>query len=134
METHGEGHDEIVTLVNSFHGRTVTTLAATGQDGFHQYFMPFTEGFIYAEPALESVKAAVGPNTCAVMVEFVQGEGGVLPLDPGFVQALAAFCAERDILLIADEVQTGVGRTGTLYCCEQYGVKPDVLTLSLIHI
>ncbi|MFR9308931.1 acetylornithine/succinylornithine family transaminase [Hydrogeniiclostridium mannosilyticum] len=127
-ETHGEGHDEIVTLVNSFHGRTVTTLAATGQDGFHQYFMPFTEGFVYAEPALESVKAAAGPNTCAVMVEFVQGEGGVLPLDPGFVQALAAFCAERDILLIADEVQTGVGRTGTLYCCEQYGVKPDVLT------
>ena len=108
--------------------RTVTTLSATGQAGFHQYFTPFTEGFAYADPNLESVQAQVDQNTCAVMIELIQGEGGVCPLDKGFVQALAAFCKERDILLVVDEVQTGVGRTGKLYCYEHYGVQPDVIT------
>ena len=88
----------------------------------------FTEGFAYADPNLESVQAQVDQNTCAVMIELIQGEGGVCPLDKGFVQALAAFCKERDILLVVDEVQTGVGRTGKLYCYEHYGVQPDVIT------
>ena len=128
VEQKGESCCEIITLRNSFHGRTVTTLAATGQDSFHQYFFPFTGGFRYAEPSLEDVKAQMSENTCAVMVEFIQGEGGVLPLDPQFVKDLAALCRERGVLLVADEVQTGAGRTGSFYCCQQYGVTPDVLT------
>ena len=128
VEQGGDDHCEILTLQNSFHGRTVTTLAATGQDVFHHYFFPFTGGFVYAEPNMESVRAHVTEHTCAVMIEFVQGEGGVLPLDKSFVQDLSALCRERGMLLIADEVQTGVGRTGTFYCWEQYGVRPDILT------
>ena len=125
----GRDRTHIVTLENSFHGRTITTLAATGQDVFHQHFWPFTEGFSYAEPNnMESVKAAVTENTCAVMVEFIQGEGGVCPLEKEFVTELAAFCREHDLLFIADEVQTGVGRTGTLFAWEQFGVVPDIAT------
>lgn len=127
-QTHGEACNRIVTLNNSFHGRTVTTLSATGQDGFHQYFTPFTEGFAYANPDLESVKAQADAQTCAVMIELIQGEGGVRPLEKAFVQELAAFCKERDVLLLVDEVQTGVGRTGKLYCYEHYGIQPDVVT------
>ena len=128
VEKYGKERCEILTLQNSFHGRTVTTLAATGQDVFHNYFFPFTEGFTYAEPNMESVREHLTEHTCAVMIEFIQGEGGVLPLDPQFVTELAALCKEKNLLLLADEVQTGVGRTGTFYCCEQYGVRPDVLT------
>ena len=128
VEKYGKDRCEILTLQNSFHGRTVTTLAATGQDVFHHYFFPFTEGFAYAEPNIESVREHLTENTCAVMIEFIQGEGGVLPLDREFVTELAALCKEKNLLLLADEVQTGVGRTGTFYCCEQYGVRPDVLT------
>ena len=128
VEQYGKSRCEILTLQNSFHGRTVTTLAATGQDVFHHYFYPFTEGFAYAEPNIQSVRENMTENTCAVMIEFIQGEGGVMPLDPQFVKELAALCKERGVLLIADEVQTGVGRTGSFYCWEQYGVKPDVLT------
>ena len=128
VEKYGKDRCEILTLQNSFHGRTVTTLAATGQDVFHNYFFPFTEGFAYAEPNMESVREHLTEHTCAVMIEFIQGEGGVLPLDPQFVTELAALCKEKNLLLLADEVQTGVGRTGTFYCCEQYGVCPDVLT------
>lgn len=128
VEKYGKDRCEILTLQNSFHGRTVTTLAATGQDMFHNYFFPFTEGFAYAEPNMESVREHLTEHTCAVMIEFIQGEGGVLPLDPQFVTELAALCKEKNLLLLADEVQTGVGRTGTFYCCEQYGVRPDVLT------
>lgn len=127
-QTRGPACNHIVTLQNSFHGRTVTTLAATGQEMFHQHFTPFTPGFSYAKPDMESVRAAVTENTCAVFVEFIQGEGGVLPLSKEFVTDLAAFCRERGVLLLADEVQTGVGRTGTLYCFEQYGVRPDAIT------
>lgn len=122
---------EIVTLKQSFHGRTVTTLSATGQDFFHQYFYPFTEGFRYA-PAndFEGLKATVTENTCAIMMELIQGEGGVIPLQKDFVSKVAAFCQEQDLLLIIDEVQTGIGRTGTLLCCEQYHITPDIITLA----
>lgn len=127
-QARGETCNQIVTLKNSFHGRTVTTLAATGQDGFHQYFTPFTEGFVYADPDMESVKAQINANTCAVFIELIQGEGGVCPLEKDFVQGLAALCKARDLLLLVDEVQTGVGRTGALYCYEHYDIRPDVIT------
>lgn len=128
-DKYGPDRYEIITLVNSFHGRTVTTLAATGQDGFHQYFTPLTEGFAYAAANdMEDVKQKISGRTCAVMMEFIQGEGGVLPLDRAFVEELGKLCREQDVLLIADEVQTGVGRTGALYCWQNYGVKPDVIT------
>ncbi len=129
-DRHGQDHTEIISLVNSFHGRTITTLAATGQDVFHQYFWPFTEGFSYAEPDMESVRAAVSDRTCAVMIECVQGEGGVLPLDEQFVRDLASFCREQDLLLIIDEIQTGMGRTGKLFAFEHYGITPDIFTSS----
>ncbi len=126
---YGAGRSTVVTLVNSFHGRTVTTLAATGQEVFHQYFFPFTEGFQHAEANnLAALEAALTPDVCAVMLELVQGEGGVLPLERSYVQQVAALCAEKDVLLIVDEVQTGVGRTGTLYAFEQFGILPDLVT------
>lgn len=129
FDKYGKGRSKIVTLVNSFHGRTVTTLNATGQDKFHNYFFPFTEGFDYAEANnLEDVKAKADETACAVMMELIQGEGGVLPLDADFVRAVEAFCRERDLLLIIDEVQTGIGRTGSLFCFQQYGIRPDVVT------
>jgi acetylornithine/N-succinyldiaminopimelate aminotransferase len=127
-DTYGENHNHIVTLKNSFHGRTVTTLAATGQEGFHQHFTPFTPGFSYADPEMGSIREAVNADTCAIMIEMIQGEGGVVPLDPGFVNELSAFCRERDILLLVDEVQTGIGRTGELFCYQNYGIHPDVVT------
>ena len=130
FDKYGQGRGTVITLNRSFHGRTITTLAATGQDVFHRYFFPFTEGFRQADPDLDSVRAAAGDDVCAVMVELVQGEGGVLPLDPEFVKALAKLCAERDWLLLADEVQTGVGRTGSLFCFQQYGVRPDALSFA----
>ena len=119
----------IITLQNSFHGRTVTTLAATGQDVFHTHFYPFTEGFRYAEANnMDSVREQFDGSVCAIMVEMIQGEGGVCPLEKSFVDALVQFCNENELLLIADEVQTGVGRTGTFYCSEQFGIQPDILT------
>ena len=131
FDKYGEGRNKIVTLKQSFHGRTVTTLKATGQEKFHQYFFPFTEGFDYAlANDFEDVKAKAGAGTCAIMIELIQGEGGVLPLDKAFVKAVAEYCHAQDILLIADEVQTGIGRTGTLFCYEQYGIKPDIVTMA----
>lgn len=128
-DKYGKNHTHIVTLENSFHGRTITTLAATGQDVFHNFFHPFTEGFSYAKANdIESIKGAVNDNTCAVMIELIQGEGGVNPLDKEFVTELSAYCKENDILLIVDEVQTGVGRTGKLFCYENYDIKPDIVT------
>ena len=120
----------IVTLENSFHGRTLTTLAATGQAHYHELFQPLTPGFVHA-PAndLETVKkAAAENNAAAVMIECIQGEGGVIPMEKDFVQGLAAFCAEQDILLLVDEVQTGNGRTGQLYAYMNYGVQPDIIS------
>ncbi len=129
FEKYGKERTEIVTLENSFHGRTVTTLAATGQDVFHNYFFPFTEGFSFAKANdMDSVKSKVNKNTCAVMVELIQGEGGVNPLEKSFVKELADYCKENDLLLIIDEVQTGVGRTGTFYCYEQFDIQPDILS------
>ena len=128
-DQYGEQRTKIVTLVNSFHGRTITTLAATGQDTFHHYFNPFTEGFVYAEADnMDSVRACADDSVCAVFIELVQGEGGVRPLSPEFVKELAAFCKSRDLLLMVDEVQTGIARTGKLFCYEHFGIQPDVIT------
>ena len=126
----GVAHSTIVTLENSFHGRTLTTLAATGQAHYHELFQPLTPGFVHA-PAndLESTKAiALANQAAAVMIECIQGEGGVIPLDKDYVQGLASFCAAEDILLIVDEVQTGNGRSGALYSYMNYGVEPDIVS------
>ena len=120
----------IVTLKDSFHGRTLATLSATGQDNFHKYFGPFPEGFSYAEPTMESIKATVTKTTCAVMVELIQGESGVNVLDKDFVKELSNYCKENDLLLIVDEVQTGNGRTGNLYAFQGYGIQPDIATMA----
>jgi len=130
-DKYGKGRGTIITLHNSFHGRTITTLAATGQDKFHDYFFPFTEGFRYADANdMDSIDAVAGHDVCGIMFELVQGEGGVLPLDKEFVQAVAALCAKRDWLLLIDEVQTGVGRTGSLFAFQQYGIQPDVVSFA----
>ena len=131
FDKYGKGRGTVITLHNSFHGRTITTLAATGQDKFHDYFFPFTEGFRYADANdMDSLEAVAGHDVCAVMLELVQGEGGVLPLDQDFVQKTADLCAKRDWLLLIDEVQTGVGRTGTLFAFQQYGLAPDVVSFA----
>lgn len=131
FDKYGKGRATIIPLKNSFHGRTMATLAATGQDQFHNYFFPFVEGFKFAEAnSLDSLKAVAGDDTCAVMMELVQGEGGVLPLDKEYVQAVAKLCAEKDWLLLVDEVQTGVGRTGSLFAFQQYGILPDVCSFA----
>ena len=123
------GAYKIVTLVNSFHGRTLTTLAATGQESFHQLFTPLTEGFEYAQAGvLAGVEKLLDGSVCAVMMEMVQGEGGVIPMEEDFVKGLAQLCKEKDVLLLIDEVQTGVGRTGTFYAYQGYGIQPDVVT------
>lgn len=131
FDKYGNGRNEIVTLKNSFHGRTVTTLSATGQDVFHNYFFPFTEGFRFAEAnSMDSLREAVTDKTCAVMLEVIQGEGGVNILDRDYVKELEGYCRERDILIIIDEVQTGVGRTGKLFAYEHYGISPDLVTVA----
>lgn len=128
---YGAGRFEIVTLQNSFHGRTLATVTATGQDGYHKYFDPFVEGFTYAKANdLDDVKAKISGRTCAVMAELVQGEGGVNRLDTDFVKALYDLCKEKDILLIIDEVQTGIGRTGRLFAYEHFGIRPDMVTMA----
>ncbi|MBQ1507406.1 MAG: aspartate aminotransferase family protein [Ruminococcus sp.] len=129
FDKYGAGRNEIVTLKNSFHGRTVTTLSAPGQEVFHNYFFPFTEGFVYAEANdFAALEEAVSDKTCAVMLELIQGEGGVNILDKDYVKSLFEFCEKKDILVIVDEVQTGAGRTGKLFAFENYGVKPDLVT------
>ena len=129
FDKYGKGRQKIVTLVNSFHGRTVTTLAATGQDVFHNFFFPFTEGFEYAEANnIDSVKKCIDNEVCAVFIELIQGEGGVMPLDKEFVNEIEKICKEEDILLMIDEVQTGISRTGAFYCYQNYGIQPDVIT------
>ena len=131
FDKYGEVRNVIITLKNSFHGRTVTTLSATGQDVFHNYFFPFTEGFSYVEAGdMNALKNAVNKNTCAVMLELIQGEGGVNILDKGYVQSLVKFCNENDILVIVDEVQTGIGRTGKLFAFENYEILPDLVTVA----
>ncbi len=123
------GANKIVTLVNSFHGRTLTTLAATGQEAFHKDFLPITEGFLYAQGGdLRAVDQLLDGSVCAVLMETVQGEGGVVPMEPEFVQGLRQLCDQRDVLLMMDEVQTGVGRTGSFYSYQGFGIVPDVAT------
>lgn len=132
FDKYGEHRTKIITLVNSFHGRTMATLTATGQDVFHNYFFPFLGDFEYVEAGnIDSVKELVGKgDVCAVMVELVQGEGGVVPLDKGFVKSVRKVCDDNDVLMIIDEVQTGVGRTGKFLAQEHFGVKADVTTLA----
>jgi acetylornithine/N-succinyldiaminopimelate aminotransferase len=126
FDHYGKGRSKVITLRQSFHGRTMTTLTATGQDVFHNYFFPFAEGFDYV-PAndFDALCAAATDDTCAILMEMVQGEGGVIVLDRDYVQQVAKLCRDRDILLLVDEVQTGVGRTGTLFAFQQYDILPD---------
>ncbi|MCI5536888.1 MAG: aspartate aminotransferase family protein [Lentihominibacter sp.] len=127
----GNNVNKIITLENSFHGRTMATITATGQDHYHKYFTPFVDGFRYCRANdAEQLKDLVDDETCAVMMEMIQGEGGVLNLDAEFVRAAADICAQRDILFISDEVQTGIGRTGKLFAYEHFGVKPDIVTFA----
>jgi len=131
FDKNGKGKSTIISLNQSFHGRTITTLAATGQEVFHNYFFPFTEGFKHVEANdIKALKKEMTNDVCAVLLEFIQGEGGVLPLDESYVKSVAELCKEKDVLLLADEVQTGVGRTGTLFAFEQYNVKPDVFSFA----
>ena len=130
QENKGDEYFNIITLKNSFHGRTITTLSATGQDVFHQYFNPLTDGFLYAEANnLQSVEALVKENKCcAIMMELVQGEGGVLALNPDFVKGVCNIAKENKILVVIDEVQTGNGRTGKLYAYQNYDITPDIVS------
>ncbi len=124
------GRQTIVTLWNSFHGRTIATLAATGQDKFHAHFGPFPAGFrhIHANDEAELRAALTSGDVCGILMEMVQGEGGVIPLEAGYVQLAEKLCRENDVLFMVDEVQTGNGRTGSLYAYQQFGVTPDVVT------
>jgi len=125
------GRYEVVTFYQSFHGRTLATLTATGQAKVKDGFDPLPEGFVHAEfNNVEALKAAVNEKTAAIMLEFVQGEGGVNPATPEFVAAIKALCEEHGLLLIADEIQTGFGRTGSMFAYQQYGVEPDIITLA----
>ena len=130
-DKYGAGRYTIVTMQNSFHGRTLTTLAATGQDHYHELYQPLTPGFASVKPnagtaALDELHKAT--PVAAVMIECIQGEGGVLPLDPGFIRDVAAWCKRNDAILIVDEVQTGNGRTGKLYAYMNYGIEPDIVS------
>ena len=125
----GGERDTIITLKQSFHGRTITTLSATGQEHFHHHFGPFTPGFVHVTPGdVEELRAAASGRVCAIMLEMVQGEGGVNLLDADYVHACAEICEKNDILLIVDEVQTGNGRTGKLYAYEHFGIYPDIVS------
>ena len=130
-DKYGTGRGTILTLRNSFHGRTLATLAATGQDVFHHDFGPFPGNFDYVPAGdFAALEKAADKDTCAVMMELVQGEGGVVALDADYVARVAAFCREKDILVIVDEVQTGVGRTGKFLACEHFDLHPDIVTLA----
>lgn len=131
FDKYGKGRHTIITLVNSFHGRTIATLSATGQDVFHNYFFPFVEGFKYANANnIAELEEMLDDTVCAVMIEYVQGEGGVNALDKDYVDAVYRLCAEKDVLVIADEVQTGVGRTGKFLAGDNFGKKADITTLA----
>lgn len=131
FDRYGEGRSVILSLADSFHGRTVTTLAATGQDIMHQYFMPFTEGFKYVPLGdADKLSDALTGDVCAVIAEPIQGEGGIHVMDADYAALLRRLCDERDILLIFDEIQCGMGRTGRLFAYEYFGFKPDIVTLA----
>ena len=130
MEHKGPEYSTIITLENSFHGRTLTTLAATGQEHYHELYQPLTPGFVHAKANdLDSVKALTAQYKVAgILIEAVQGEGGVVPLNQDFARGLAELCGKEDILLMADEVQIGNGRSGALYGYMKLGIEPDVVT------
>lgn len=131
FDKYGKGRHNIITLVNSFHGRTLCTLSATGQDVFHNYFFPFVEGFVNVEANnIEDLRSKLDDTVCAVMFEYIQGEGGVMALQQEFVDEIYKLCAEKDVLTIADEVQTGVGRTGKFLAGDNFGKKADLTTLA----
>lgn len=131
FDKYGKGRHNIITLKNSFHGRTICTLSATGQDVFHNYFFPFVEGFVNVEANnIADLREKLDDTVCAVMFEYIQGEGGVCALDKAFVDEIFKLCAEKDVLTIADEVQTGVGRTGKFLCGEHFGHRADLTTLA----
>lgn len=127
FEKYGEGRKKIISLSGSFHGRTLFTLTATGQEAFHRFFGPFVPEVVSVDANIQAVEKE-SENACAVIIECVQGESGVEALEKDFVRALRAFCDEHDILLICDEVQSGNGRTGKLYAYEHYGILPDIMT------
>ena len=130
-KSHGEGRKEIVAMENSFHGRTIATLSATGQKKFSEGFIPLVEGFTFVPfNDMKAVEKAVSEKTCAVIVECIQSEGGVYVADTRYMKKLREFTAERDILLIIDEVQTGMGRTGKLFGYEHYAIEPDIMSLA----
>jgi len=131
FDKYGKGRSTIISLEQSFHGRTITTLAATGQETFHNYFFPFTEGFKHI-PAndIETLKNEITDDVCAVLIEVIQGEGGVIPLAPDYVNAVAKQCKNHDLLLLVDEVQSGVGRTGKLFAFQHFGITPDVFSFA----
>ena len=127
----GEGVNQIITLNNSFHGRTMATITATGQEHYHHFFDPFVGGFKYCDANdIAGLEKLADDSVCAIMMEMIQGEGGVVPLDREFVKAAEKICREKDILLIIDEVQTGIGRTGKLFAHEYFDVKPDIVTFA----
>lgn len=127
----GENVNRIITLNNSFHGRTMAAITATGQENYHKFFTPFLDGFAYCEANdSEQLKKLADDNTCAIMMEVIQGEGGVMNLEEEFVKTAEKICREKDILLIIDEVQTGIGRSGRLFAYEYFGIKPDIVTFA----
>lgn len=130
-DKYGEGRNTIISLKSSFHGRTMTTLTATGQDHFHQHFFPFAQNFKYCEPNnINDFKETLDPSVCAIMLEAIQGEGGVHPLQKEFVQEVVKTCNEKDIVVIFDEIQCGIGRTGKFLGFENFEVKADIVTLA----
>ncbi|HBJ1645961.1 TPA: acetylornithine/succinylornithine family transaminase [Clostridium botulinum] len=130
-DKYGYGRNKILSLIQSFHGRTITTLKATGQEKFHQYFYPFTEGFDYIKANdIEDFKSHLNPDVCAIILEAIQGEGGVLPLDKNFVQQVVKICNDNDILVIFDEVQCGIARTGKMFGFNNFDVEPDIVTVA----
>lgn len=131
FDKYGENRSTIITLKQSFHGRTIATLSATGQDKFHNYFFPFTGGFKFVQANnYEELEAALDSGVCAVMMEAIQGEGGIISLESEYVKKAASKCSERDILLIFDEVQCGIGRTGHLFGFNYFDVEPDIVTIA----
>ncbi|MEG1834514.1 MAG: aspartate aminotransferase family protein [Oscillospiraceae bacterium] len=129
FDHYGEGRYNIITLKNSFHGRTMATITATGQEHYHEFFNPFLEGFRYASAGdNEELNSMLDGTVCAVILEIIQGEGGVIETPLSYIEYVKQQCDENDILLIFDEVQTGVGRTGKLFAYENINIKPDILT------
>lgn len=127
----GENVNKIITLNNSFHGRTMAAITATGQENYHKFFTPFLNGFAYCDANdIRQLEELADDNTCAIMMEVIQGEGGVLNLDEAFVKAAEKICREKDILLVIDEVQTGIGRSGKLFAYEYFGIEPDIVTFA----